>query len=153
NDTTRVALDAGLAFDQCAAVAVEATEVPANMLFILDSSGSMNCVAPNGDTAEAKLCKTDPRKRGDGPSKWQITHEALTAALTPLVGRNNVNVAVAAFPLPGSRCDVAVEPDLTLSPLDEAHLNDISARLSAVRPDGETPVAGATIISYAALTT
>lgn len=151
SETTETPRDGGLAFDQCAAVAVEANEVPVNMLFILDSSGSMNCVPPNGDGVEAKLCKTDPRKRGDGPSKWQVTHEALTAALEPLVGRKHVNVAVAPFPLPGSRCDVALEPELTLSALDAAHLNEISTLLGAVEPDGETPIAGATILGYAAL--
>ncbi len=146
-----VALDGGPSFNQCAAVAVEANEVPANMLFVLDSSGSMNCVPPNGDAAEAKLCKTDPRKRGDGPSKWQVTYEALAAALEPLVGRSNLNIAVTAFPLYDTRCDVAAEPELDFAPLDAAHLDAISALLSGVRPDGETPVAGATILGYSAI--
>lgn len=146
-----VLLDGGPLFNQCAAVAVEANEVPANMLFILDSSGSMNCVPPNGDTAEAKLCKTDPRKRGDGPSKWEITHQALVGALEPLMGRSNLNVAVSAFPLSGTRCDVAMEPEVAFGALDEGQLSEISGLLEDTDPDGETPVAGATILGYAAI--
>lgn len=144
-------VDGGPLFNQCAAVAVEANEVPANILFVFDSSGSMNCVPPNGDAAEAKLCKTDPRKRGDGPSKWQITYRALTAALEPLVGRNNLNIAVSSFPLSGTRCEVAAQPALEFATLDEAQLGEISDLLAATQPDGETPVAGATILGYAAI--
>jgi hypothetical protein len=121
------------------------------MLFILDSSGSMNCVPPNGDAAEAKLCKTDPRKRGDGPSKWQVTYRALAGALTPLVGRTNLNVAVSSFPLSGTRCDVETEPEVAFSALDDAQLDQVAGFLEAMEPDGETPVAGATILGYAAI--
>lgn len=144
-------IDAGLVFSGCAAVAVEANEVPTNLLFILDSSGSMNCVPPNGDEAEAKLCKTDPRKRGDGPSKWEVTYEALASALEPLVERANLNVAVSSFPQFGTRCDVATDPEIAFSGLDEGHLDDATAFLEAVIPDGETPIAGATILGYAAV--
>lgn len=143
--------DGGLLFDQCAAVAVEANEVPVNMLFILDASGSMNCVPPNGDAAEAKLCKTDPRKRGNGPSKWQVTRDALTGALAPLVGRANLNVAVSPFPLSGTRCDVAPEPEIAFAALDDQHLDRFAELLADRQPDGETPVAGATILGYAAV--
>lgn len=141
--------DGGLSFDQCAAAAVEANEVPANILFILDHSGSMNCVPPDGDAEEATLCKTDPRRRGDGPSKWQVTHASLTAALEPLVGRANVNVAVATFPLAGTRCDVMQEPEIPFSELNPTMVAQATDFLVDVVPDGETPIAGATILGYA----
>lgn len=144
-------VDAGLVFSGCAAVAVEANEVPTNLLFILDSSGSMNCVPPNGDAAEAKLCKTDPRKRGDGPSKWEVTYSALASALEPLASRDNLNVAVSSFPQFGTRCEVESEPEVSFSGLDEGHLDDATAFLEGVTPDGETPIAGATILGYAAV--
>ncbi len=150
-DAAPLPQDAGISFDQCAAVAVEANVVPANILFILDSSGSMNCVPPNGDEAEANLCKSDPRKRGDGPSKWQVTYASLAAALEPLVGRNDLNVAVSSFPLAATRCDAEVEPVLDFGRLDERQLGDITAILEGVTPDGETPIAGAAILGYAAV--
>lgn len=151
SDAAVVLADAGPSFDQCAAVAVEANEVPVNMLFILDSSGSMNCVPPNGDDEEAQLCKTDPRKRGDGPSKWEVTHESLTRALEPLVGRSQLNVAISSFPDATTRCDVAGTANVTFAPLNRALLESAASQLKEVVPAGETPIAGATILGYAAV--
>ncbi len=147
--TTEV--EAGISFDQCAAVAVEANEVPANILFVLDSSGSMNCIPPDGDAVEANLCKTDPRRRGDGPSKWQVTYESLTSALTPLSGRSNLNIAISSFPRLETRCDVAATPAITFDNLDEELLDEARSFLQGISPDGETPIAGATILGYASV--
>jgi hypothetical protein len=149
--TTVAHSDAGASFDQCAAVAVEANEIPVNMLFILDSSGSMNCIPPDGDEEEALLCKTDPRKRGDGPSKWEVTYASLTAALEPLVGRSQINVAISSFPDSATRCDVEATSSVTFAPLNDALLKSAEAQLEQVTPSGETPIAGATILGYAAV--
>ena len=143
--------DAAPLFDQCAAVAIEANLIPANFLFVLDSSGSMNCVPPDGDDDEAKLCKTDPRKRGDGPSKWEVTQHALLNALEPLLDRDSLNVAVSTFPDFESRCGVSQTPSLAFASLTESHLASTSALLQDVTPDGDTPIAGASILSYAHL--
>ena len=140
--------DAAPLFNQCAAVAVEANLIPANFLFVLDTSGSMNCVPPDGDDAEAELCKTDPRKRGDGPSKWQVTQQALVTALEPLLDRDSLQVAVGVFPEMGSKCGVAEAPVLDFSALSPDHLERTSALLETTLPDGDTPIAGAAIRSY-----
>lgn len=143
----------GADFDQCAAAIVSGNQIPTNLLFVIDRSGSMNCVPPNGDEEEALLCESDPRRRGDGPSKWEVTHQALTAALTPLVGRPEVNVGLVLFPRADSRCGVNSEPVVALSALDESQLQAIDEELSAVAPGGDTPIAGSAILGYAHLAT
>ena len=142
--------DAG-GFDECASVAISANLIPANLLFVLDRSGSMNCVAPDGDEKEAALCKTDPRKRGDSPSKWEITRQALVEALTHLGARENVKLGFSLFPSTGTQCDVEATPEIELHGTGDAFLESTDSVLRAVVPDGETPIAGSTILGYAHL--
>jgi von Willebrand factor type A domain len=139
------------AFDECAAVAISANLIPANLLFVLDRSGSMNCVPPDGDKDEAALCKVDPRKRGDGPSKWEVTREALVDALGELGARDSVKVGFSLFPVAGTQCDVSTTPDLQLATTGGAALETMDTTLGDVSPDGETPIAGSTILGYAHL--
>jgi hypothetical protein len=88
----------GNANDACAESSESADLVPANLLFVVDKSGSMNCNAPPIDPN----CP-DPQKIDDQePSKWEITRGALTGAkgaLPTLAGQVGVSVGLIAFPL------------------------------------------------------
>lgn len=137
----------------CASSETGAQLTPANLLFVLDRSGSMNCNPPNGDVEMAERCKTDPvREDPSKPSKWEVTEQAFSAALEGLVGQENVSVAVSVFPKPyeegQSECTVRAAPDVAMKKLDAGQKQAIDGLLANVHPDGKTPIAGATILAY-----
>jgi hypothetical protein len=79
-----------------------------------------------------------------------VTQQALLNALTGLAGRAKLQAGLTLFPS-GSECGVSAAPSVPISTLDGAQLAMIGDALDAVAPDGETPIAGATILSYAHL--
>ena len=69
-------------FAGCATAGQTATLVPANILFIIDRSGSMNCNLPPitaSADCEAMAAKKDP----NSPSKWEVVRDALKKATRP----------------------------------------------------------------------
>ncbi len=137
--------------EECARTTAQAELVPANLLFVLDTSGSMACNPPDGDTELGARCARYPEQEDPSrPSKWQVTRETLRTALSGLSGRANLSLGLTLFPN-GSECGVVSEPDVPIAPLDAAQLEAFDTVLDAVEPTGETPVAGATILSFAYL--
>ena len=137
--------------ESCAASEQQAVLIPANLLFLIDRSGSMNCNPPEGDSALNELCKTDPVKQNASePSKWEVTRDALRGALDSLADRPNVSVGISVFPKPHAtqNCLVAEEPDVAIERLDAAHRAEIDSFLDGVEPRGDTPIAGTTILGY-----
>jgi len=135
----------------CAASEQQAVLIPANLLFLIDRSGSMNCNPPEGDSALNELCKTDPVKQNPSdPSKWEVTREALRGALDSLADKPNVSVGISVFPKPHDteNCLVAEQPDVAIERLDTAHRAEIDGFLDGVAPRGDTPIAGTTILGY-----
>jgi len=140
--------DGGLS---CAASEQQAVLIPANLLFLIDRSGSMNCNPPEGDSTLNELCKTDPIKQNPSdPSKWDVTREALRGALDSLAGKPNVSVGISVFPKPHDteNCRVAEQPDVAIERLDPGHRAAIDTFLDGVAPRGDTPIAGTTILGY-----
>jgi len=143
-DSSRLDPDAG-----CASETVTGDLKPANLLFVVDRSGSMNCNLPeNGQTSEN--CAENPTKLyPELLSKWELTREALGDAFNFLAQSGvSVSVGLTMFPVADTRCDVALSPDVPLAPLDATHNAQLQSFLANVVPDGETPFAGATILSY-----
>lgn len=137
--------------NDCGAESTPAKLTPANLLFVLDRSGSMNCNPPEFDPEHDAKCETFPEKRAPSqPSKWELTTPALSDALESLVGASNVSVGVTVFPKPDPvlQCSVSEAPDVTIQRLTAAHKANIDTFLNDVTPDGKTPLAGATILSY-----
>jgi hypothetical protein len=124
---------------------------PSNLLFVLDRSGSMACNLPE-DGQSSQNCSAFPAAQfPDRPSKWDLTRESVLQAISELRTAGAVRVGLALFPTMNSRCGVPAEPDVAITPLDEATQQLIATTLTAVVPGGETPIAGATIMSYAHL--
>jgi len=117
------------------------------LLFVVDRSGSMNCNAPQ----YTELACTNPEKQVPGePSKWEETQAALSGALESLVGAENVHVGLTVFPKPDAveQCLVSAAPDVPIKKLTAAHKGAIDTFLTEVAPQGETPIAGASLTSY-----
>lgn len=134
----------------CAEGEASAELVPANLLFVVDKSGSMNCNPPPTDL----LCLSPEKVDSEAPSKWEITQEALTGdsgALPTLAGQEGISVGLLAFPT-DDFCAVPAAGELTvpMSALTTDHLGALTVGLS-LTADGQTPVAGATIRGLAAL--
>jgi hypothetical protein len=135
--------------ENCGTSESNAELLPANLLFVLDRSGSMNCNPPEGNEEWAALCETNPVKQDSGlPSKWEVTRDALKDALDILAAQPNVSVGVSMFPKPESECFVEADPDVAIKKLSDAHLQDLKDFLDGVDPEGRTPIAGSTILSY-----
>jgi hypothetical protein len=135
----------------CATSAQEAVLIPANVLFLIDRSGSMNCNPPEGDADLNADCALHPVKQNvSEPSKWEVTREALRGALDSLGGKPNVSVGISVFPKPDAveNCLVAEAPDVAIDRLDTVHRAAIDSFLDGVTPRGDTPIAGTTILGY-----
>ncbi len=136
--------------DSCAESSESADLVPANLLFVVDKSGSMNCNPPPIDPTCPEPRKVDEMER----SKWEITQEALTGeggALETLAGQAGVSAGLIAFPL-DNNCQVpdAGEVTVAIEPLSQGHLANLQEGLS-LSADGQTPLAGAAIRGLEAL--
>jgi len=141
----------GASFKQCADNATDAELVPANLLFVVDRSGSMNCT-PDTPSAE---CEKDPRYDPTVESKWDITATALWSALESLSQKPNVSVGVNMFPDAGSggqdACNIEQDLSVDVDTLDEAHLDSLKTFFGGVIPSGATPLVGATTLGYASI--
>jgi len=143
----RIDPDAG-----CASSVVTGDLKPAHMLFVVDQSGSMNCNLPEDGQTTAE-CEAFPVKEDPGlPSKWELTRAALEQAFDALQSSGvEASVGLSMFPVASSLCDVVDTPAVPVAPLDDAHNSALDAFLATVEPSGNTPLAGATILSYAHL--
>lgn len=139
---------AGSSANECAKATQRAVPTPANLLFVIDKSGSMACNPPDGDEELGAKCASFPTKEfPELPSKWEVTTEALVEALDTLASLPNVRAGVTLFPT-DSACGVTSQPDIAIASLDERERENIAELLNGVAPSGETPLAGATILSY-----
>jgi len=133
---------------ECAASTQEAKLTPANLLFLIDKSGSMNCNPPEGDAALNARCAERPIQEDmSKPSKWEVASTALRGALDTLVGQSNIRAGLTLFPI-ADECGVSADPAVEIAKLDSKQRTAIASELDGVSPSGETPIAGATILSY-----
>jgi hypothetical protein len=135
---------------ECAEGQASAKLLPANLLFVVDKSGSMNCNPPPIDNT----CITPEKADELEESKWEITQQALTGAegaLQTLSGQEGVSVGLLAFPT-DDYCAVPEEGDLTvpIDALTTTQLEGLTTGLT-LEADGQTPLAGAAIRGLAAL--
>ncbi len=133
----------------CAGDDFKGDRLPANMLFVIDRSGSMNCNLPEHGQSTAN-CESFPQKQDiTQPSKWELTRTAIKNAIDLLQTNSpDTSAGVQMFPIAGSQCGVDNTPDVAVGLLDAAQNSGIDAFLDTVSPEGKTPVAGATILGY-----
>jgi Mg-chelatase subunit ChlD len=142
----------GSSGDACAQTVVNGTLKSANLLFVIDRSGSMNCNLPS-DGQPTSQCESypapiDPNK----PTKWQLTKDALEQAIDDLLASGTkLSAGLVVFPRPGTDCAVTQTPDVPIVALDAQQDSALKTFLDSVSPKGNTPLAGATILSYAHL--
>lgn len=132
----------------CASSNVQGDLVPANVLFVVDRSGSMNCNLPQDGQTTAE-CDAFPQKEDPSkPSKWELTRDALKQALDALEAQGNISVGVSMFPKSQSACDLNSSPNVTIASLDATFNSSVKAFFDTVSPGGSTPLVGATILGY-----
>jgi hypothetical protein len=106
----------------CAATTVTAKRAPANVLFIVDRSGSMNCNPPPTTTSqdcEQAPVTADPAK----PTKWTITRDALKSAIGAMPPSNSAGLTY--FNVDDD-CAVQATPNVPVKPVDAAHVTLLS---------------------------
>ncbi len=126
--------------------------MPANLLFVLDRSGSMSCNPPDGrDESELPTCQGVTQLPAE-TTKWEATSSALASALDQLAEQGNVSVGLTVFPLVGGGPqDVRLPedgPDVPIRPLEADQRTALIDFAESVEPRGETPLANATLSSY-----
>src|SRR5688572_7804768 len=114
----------------CGGEEVTADPVVANVLFVIDKSGSMNAT-PDGFTE----------------SKWDTLVESLGTALTAV--QDDIGMGLQLYPSGDTSTDVcAVETGVEVDVAPGATaLPDIEAALSSATPDGQTPTAAALLLA------
>jgi len=128
----------------CARASLRTQLVPSSLLFVIDRSGSMSCNPPPL-TASAD-CERDPQRAAmDKPSKWEITKDALKAAMRKLPGSTRVGLSY--FSIDDS-CGVSSAPKVPLAELSPEHVAQIGSSLDGTEPGGGTPLVGATVLAY-----
>jgi len=132
----------------CASATLQSSLAPANLLFVIDKSGSMNCNLPqDGQTSIECEASSGTKKDLSLPSKWQVTEPALLDAIQALQLAGNVSVGISMFPT-DNRCGVKSAPDVPIQAVDTTHYATIANFLGRVSPIGQTPLAGATILGF-----
>jgi hypothetical protein len=130
--------------EACAKSVTEGKLKPANILFVLDRSGSMNCNAPPLQTSTS--CELNPvTKDPTQPTKWEIVAAALKQALATMPLTTNVGISYFST---DSACGVSQAPAVPLAPLTEGQRTVLEASIDAVMPKGATPIVGATTLGY-----
>lgn len=132
----------------CASTVVQSSLVPANLLFVVDRSGSMNCNLPTDGQTTAECEITPAPEFPSLPTKWELTRDALKLSLDELQAAGNVGVGMVNFPVAPTDCTPTDTPDVAITNLDQTQNDALKAALDAVVPKGKTPLAGATILAY-----
>lgn len=123
---------------------IEASLRPANLLFLIDRSGSMNCNLPpltNSADCEATAERTDATQ----PSKWEIVRDALKQVIATLPESARAGITYFSN---DDRCGVQSRPHVALRALEPSQRSSVDASLDAVEPQGGTPIVGALILAY-----
>jgi Mg-chelatase subunit ChlD len=128
----------------CATSTVQSQLLPANILFVLDRSGSMACNPP--PTTDSAACEAQPmRANASMPSKWEATTAALLRAIKQLPASASVGLSYISN---DDACGVNATPSVVILPNSKAQQDTIDKSMMSITPGGGTPIVGATILAY-----
>jgi hypothetical protein len=128
----------------CATTKVVAKRAPANILFIVDRSGSMNCNPP--PTTTSQDCEQTPTTADPNiPTKWYTTKEALKKAIAKMPAKDSAGLTL--FNVDDT-CGVISTPNVAVKKIDDQQLIDLASFLDGVVPEGLTPIVGAVTLGY-----
>jgi von Willebrand factor type A domain len=132
-------------FPECVTTGtIETSLRPANLLFVIDRSASMNCNLP--PVTLSAECEQMPEKRDAAlPSKWDVVRTTLKQTLAQLP--SNARVGLTYFSNDDA-CGVQSQPSVPIRALDERHVASLTGSLDAVTPLGGTPLVGGLILAY-----
>ena len=144
-DDARIRPDGDLGDAACAAKSQETGKaVPANLLFLVDRSGSMNCNPPPTTASaacEAYPVKADPTK----DSKWEIVRGALKQAVDSMPETNGVAITYFSS---DNDCAAASTPSVLFDSATASQKLRIASTLNAVAPYGDTPIVAGSLEAY-----
>lgn len=131
----------------CAVSTVAATLTPANILFAIDRSGSMNCNPP--PLQSSPQCEANPTPKFPAqPSKWGIVRDALKNAVAQLTPTTRVGIV---YFNDDDYCGVQQAPNVPLGLVGAAQIAALDASIDGVAPKGATPIIGGLTLGYAHL--
>jgi hypothetical protein len=136
----------------CAAMTKQAVLEPANLLFVVDRTGSMNCNPPPTTTTEQ--CEQTPAKTDTSlPSKWEIVRDALKDAVSVLEKVQPLPAVGIMYFNNDDYCGFPSQPDvqvvaLTGNDQSDPHLAAFVQSIDGVTPRGDTPIVGAMYSAY-----
>lgn len=131
----------------CGVSTVSATLIPANILFIIDRSGSMSCNPP--PLQSSPQCEASPKPKFPAQdSKWQITSQALKTAIAAMPATTRVGIT---YFNNDDYCGVQQQPNVALDLVSPGHLAAINTSIDGVVPKGATPIVGGLTLGYAHL--
>ena len=128
----------------CAVATLKSELVPANILVVLDRSGSMNCNLP--PTTDSAACEKNPVQSDmTQPTKWAVVKAALKEAFAALP--NTASVGLTYFNT-DDECAVNSAPSVGVKLLTPPQIAALGANLDGAKAQGGTPIVGATILGF-----
>jgi hypothetical protein len=142
-----IAVDAGGQTDGggCAYASVKSDLLPANLLFVVDRSGSMNCNLP--PITDSATCERTPVQVDfTQDNKWKVVTGVIKAGFAALPSTASAGLA---FFNNDDYCGVNSKPSVAIRRVDAAQISALGAGLDgAPTPKGGTPVVGALMVAY-----
>jgi hypothetical protein len=127
----------------CATSSFKSDLLPTNILFVVDRSGSMKCLP---DTPAADCDANVPATAAPG-SKWSEITTALTSTFDALKDAPATAAGLSFFSN-DDVCGANSQPSVEVNAMTQPQVDALNASLSAIQPNGGTPIIGATVLAY-----